>query len=85
MAWQDTRRAYRELLYTAPIGEAGVSGAIMFKETLYQSAADGTPFVDILNRQGVLSGIKVDEVRVLLAAWQQHHAEQWHVHMWKPS
>lgn len=40
----------------------------MFKETLYQSAADGTPFVDILNRQGVLSGVKVDEVRVLLAA-----------------
>lgn len=60
---QDTRRAYRELLYTAPIGEAGVSGAIMFKETLYQSAADGTSFVDVLSRQGVLSGIKVDEVR----------------------
>lgn len=60
---QDTRRAYRELLYTAPIGEAGISGAIMFKETLYQSAADGTPFVDVLNMQGVLSGIKVDEVR----------------------
>lgn len=64
---QETRRAYRELLYTAPIGEAGVSGAIMFKETLYQSAADGTPFVECLSRQGVLSGIKVDEVRLLPA------------------
>ena len=59
---QAARRAYRELLYTAPIGEAGVSGTIMFKETLYQSTADGTPFVDVLSRQGVLSGIKVDEV-----------------------
>ena len=55
---QETRRSYRELFYTAPIGEA-VSGAIMFKETLYQSATDGTPFVDCLTRQGVLPGIKV--------------------------
>lgn len=34
----------------------------MFKETLLQSAADGTSFVDCLVRQGVLPGIKVDEV-----------------------
>lgn len=50
------------MVLAAPIGEAGISGAIMFKETLYQSAADGTPFVDCLKRQGVLPGIKVDEV-----------------------
>lgn len=55
---QETRRAYRQLFYTAPIGEAGISGAIMFKETLYQSADDGTPFVECLRRQGVLPGIK---------------------------
>ena len=36
----------------------------MFKETLYQAAADGTPFVQCLERQGVLPGIKVDEVRM---------------------
>lgn len=56
---QETRRAYRQLFYTAPIGEAGISGAILFKETLYQSADDGTPFVECLKRQGVLAGIKV--------------------------
>jgi fructose-bisphosphate aldolase class I len=50
------------VVLAAPIGEAGISGAIMFKETLYQSAADRTPFVDCLKRQGVLPGIKVDEV-----------------------
>lgn len=66
---QETRRAYRELLYTAPIGEAGISGAIMFKETLYQSTSDGTPFVQCLSRQGVLSGIKVDEVCVV-CVWE---------------
>lgn len=59
---QETRRAYRELFFTAPIGEAGISGAILFKETLQQSAADGTPFVECLRRQGVMPGIKVDEV-----------------------
>ncbi|PRW44409.1 fructose-1,6-bisphosphate aldolase [Chlorella sorokiniana] len=58
---EETRRAYRQLFYTAPIGEAGISGAIMFKETLYQSADDGTLFVECLKRQGVLPGIKVDE------------------------
>jgi fructose-bisphosphate aldolase class I len=50
------------MFYTAPIGEAGISGAIMFKETLHQAAADGTSFVDCLTRQGVMPGIKVDEV-----------------------
>lgn len=58
---EETRRAYRELFYTAPIGKAGISGAIMFKETLQQAAADGTSFVDCLTRQGVMPGIKVDE------------------------
>ena len=32
----------------------------MFEETLYQSSAGGTPFVDILREQGIVPGIKVD-------------------------
>ena len=32
----------------------------MFEETLYQSCADGTPFVDALKKQGIVPGIKVD-------------------------
>lgn len=32
----------------------------MFEETLYQDAADGKPFVDVLKGQGILPGIKVD-------------------------
>lgn len=43
----------------------------MFKETLQQSAADGTPFVQCLLRQGVLPGIKVDEVRAAGRRQQQ--------------
>jgi fructose-bisphosphate aldolase class I len=57
---EDNRRAWRELLYTAPgLGEY-ISGCIMFEETLYQKAADGRQFVDILKAQGILPGIKVD-------------------------
>lgn len=59
---QETRRAYRELFYTADIG-GSISGAIMFKETLQQSASDGRSFVRCLGDQGVLPGVKVDEVR----------------------
>jgi fructose-bisphosphate aldolase class I len=54
------RRAYREILFTtAGIGEF-ISGVILFDETIRQSAADGTPFPEVLRRQGVIPGIKVD-------------------------
>ena len=58
---QTTRRDYRELFYTAPGLGDSISGAILFKETLYQSAASGKPFVECLQDQGILPGIKVDE------------------------
>ena len=50
-------------------GPSGAStGAILYKETLAQSSSEGIPFVDCLARQGILPGIKVDEVG-LLSAW----------------
>lgn len=36
-----------------------ISGVIMFHETLYQKADDGTPFIKILQQKGILPGIKV--------------------------
>lgn len=57
---EETRRQYRQLLFTTPgIGEF-LSGVILFDETLRQRADDGTPFVDVLRRQGIIPGIKVD-------------------------
>ncbi len=54
------RRAYRELLFTTPgLGEF-ISGVILFDETIRQQAADGTPLVEVLDRNGILAGIKVD-------------------------
>ncbi len=54
------RRAYRELLVTAPGLGRHVSGAILFDETIRQSDRNGTRFVDRLAAAGVIPGIKVD-------------------------
>ncbi|KAG2615084.1 hypothetical protein PVAP13_3NG030100 [Panicum virgatum] len=61
------RQAYRTLLVTAPGLGQYISGAILFEETLYQSAVDGRKIVDILAEQGIVPGIKVDKGLVPLA------------------
>ncbi|KCV69150.1 fructose-bisphosphate aldolase class-I [Fonticula alba] len=58
---EENRRAYRELLFTAGAELAdSIGGVIMFEETLYQKAADGRSFVEILNEAGIIPGIKID-------------------------
>jgi len=58
---EENRRAYRELLFTSPDIEKYISGVILYEETLYQKCQDGTSFVDLLNKHGILPGIKVDK------------------------
>jgi len=57
---EDTRRAYRELLFTTPGVEEYISGVILYDETIRQSASDGTPFPKLLADHGIIPGIKVD-------------------------
>jgi fructose-bisphosphate aldolase class I len=57
---EPNRRDYRELLFRAAEGMKYVSGVILFRETLYQDAADGTPLVELIQRAGAVPGIKVD-------------------------
>lgn len=74
---QDIRRRYRQLYYTAPSIGQYVSGAIMFKETLYQCTDEGVTFVEALGKQGILAGIKVDEVGAgMTMTLQQKYAIQ---------
>lgn len=55
-----SRRAYREMLFTAPgIGE-GISGVILFDETIRQRSSDGIAFPRLLQDRGAVPGIKVD-------------------------
>ena len=59
-ATEENRRAYRELLFTAPgLGEF-ISGAILFDETVHQKSSSGVPLPEMLARQGIIPGIKVD-------------------------
>src|SRR3989440_775594 len=58
---EDRRRAYREMLFTTKGAADHISGVILFDETIRQNAADGTPLVEILEKQGILPGIKVDK------------------------
>ena len=58
---EENRRAYRDLLFTAPGMEKYISGVIMYDETIRQKAADGTPFAELMQKLGVVPGIKVDK------------------------
>lgn len=58
---EETRRAYREMLFTAKEAmERHISGVILFDETLRQSTADGRPFAEVIRAAGAVPGIKVD-------------------------
>jgi fructose-bisphosphate aldolase, class I len=56
----DSRRAYREMLFsTAHIAEF-INGVIMQDETIRQKSTVGTSFPAMLTQQGIMTGIKVD-------------------------
>lgn len=59
---ETSRRDYREMLFrTEEAMTKCISGVILYEETLFQKAADGTPFVDIIKATGAIPGIKVDK------------------------
>lgn len=66
---EENRRAYRELLFTTPGISEFISGVILYDETIRQKAADGTPFAEVLTRQGIVPGIKVDAGAKALAGF----------------
>lgn len=57
---EPNRRAYRELLFRTKGANEFISGVILYDETIRQKAEDGTPFVKMLQDQGIAPGIKVD-------------------------
>jgi len=59
-ATEETRRAYRDLLFTTEGAEEYISGVILYDETIRQASADGTPFPKLLESKGIIPGIKVD-------------------------
>ncbi len=67
---EQTRRTYRELLFTAPDVEEHISGVILFDETIRQSTASGVPFPELLAGRGIIPGIKVDRGAKPLAGFE---------------
>ncbi len=57
---EENRRAYREMLLTAPKLSEHISGAILYDETIRQATKAGVPFTRIMTEAGILPGIKVD-------------------------
>lgn len=57
---EENRRAYRDMLFTTKGLGDFISGVILYDETLRQKSADGTPFSELLTKNGILPGIKVD-------------------------
>ncbi len=64
----DARRAWRELILTTPGLGDYISSAILYDETIRQATADGTPFLMVLAKAGIVPGIKVDAGAKELAA-----------------
>lgn len=56
----ESRRDYRELLFTTPGLGDYVSGAILYDETIRSETSDGRPMTKALEDNGVIPGIKVD-------------------------
>jgi fructose-bisphosphate aldolase class I len=58
---EENRRAYRDMLFTTEGAADHISGVILYDETIRQSSEDGTPFPQLLEREGIIPGIKVDK------------------------
>jgi fructose-bisphosphate aldolase class I len=57
-----SRRDYREMLFRSSEAMSRyISGVILYEETIWQNAADGTPLVKLIEQSGAIPGIKVDE------------------------
>jgi fructose-bisphosphate aldolase class I len=57
---EQSRRTYREMLFTSPGAAEFISGVIMYDETIRQKSFGGAPLTQTLAVQGILPGIKVD-------------------------
>ena len=59
---ETTRRDYREMLFRSREAmSSAISGVILYDETIWQEAKDGTPLVRLIEEAGAIPGIKVDE------------------------
>jgi len=73
---EENRRAFRELLVTAPGIEKYISGVIFFEEQVDQSTKDGINFTQLLRSRGIHVGIKLDKGVVVIGGTKGENATQ---------
>src|SRR6202158_3652834 len=62
LSTEESRRDYREMMFRSGDAVARqISGVILYDETIWQNARDGTPLIKIIEQSGAIPGIKVDE------------------------
>ena len=66
----ENRRAFRELMLTAPALEDSISGVILFDSTIRDTTSMGLPFADLIAARGIIPGIKVDRGTVPVEKFQ---------------
>lgn len=57
----ENRAAYRSMCFRTPGLGKHISGCILHWETLFQTDAQGNKMVDLLAKQGIIPGIKLDK------------------------
>lgn len=73
---EENRAAYRDLLFgTSGVGEF-ISGVILFEETLYQKNAQGKSMVELIEKEKMIPGIKVDKGVVAIPNTDDEKATQ---------
>ena len=65
----ENRAAYRSLCFTTPGLSEHISGVILHWETLFQKDADGNEMVDLITKNGMLAGIKLDKAYDKKGMW----------------
>jgi fructose-bisphosphate aldolase class I len=65
----ENRGAYRSMCFTAPGLSDHVSGVILHWETLFQKDAEGNEMVDLITKNGMIPGIKLDKAYNKKGMW----------------
>lgn len=73
---EETRKNYREMLFNTPSIANYISGVILYEETLYQKTSQGISFPELLMKNGIIPGIKVDKGLVPLAGNNNERSTQ---------
>jgi fructose-bisphosphate aldolase class I len=73
---EQSRRAYREMLFTTPGAAEFISGAILYDETIRQKSSGGRPLAEVLQNQGIVPGIKVDTGAEPLAGFPEERVTE---------